>query len=85
MAALQRSAIVASVTSLLAVALGVLAAYALVRRMFRGKGAFAALVFSPLVIPYLVFGIALLVLFKMIDKVLIAVDGHLHRRRACTP
>lgn len=74
-AALQRSAIVASITSVLAVALGVLASYALVRRVFRGKGAFTALVFSPLVIPYLVFGIALLVLFKMIDKVLITVAG----------
>jgi spermidine/putrescine transport system permease protein len=74
-AALQRSAVVATVTSVLAVALGVLASYALVRRAFRGKSAFAALVFSPLVIPYLVFGIALLVLFKLIDKVLITVAG----------
>ena len=74
-ASLERSAIVATVTSVLAVALGVLASYALVRRVFRGKSAFSALVFSPLVIPYLVFGIALLVLFKMIDKVLIAVAG----------
>ncbi len=73
--ALQHSLIVATVTSVIAVALGVLASYALVRRVFRGKGAFSALVFSPLVIPYLVFGIALLVLFKMIDKVLIAVAG----------
>jgi spermidine/putrescine transport system permease protein len=74
-AALERSAIVATVTSIVAVALGVLASYALVRRAFRGKSAFAALVFSPLVIPYLVFGIALLVLFKLIDKVLIVVAG----------
>jgi spermidine/putrescine transport system permease protein len=74
-AALERSAIVATVTSMLAAALGVLASYALVRRAFRGKSAFAALVFSPLVIPYLVFGIALLVLFKLIDKVLITVAG----------
>jgi spermidine/putrescine transport system permease protein len=74
-AALERSAIVATVTSVLAVALGVLASYALVRRAFRGKSAFAALVFSPLVIPYLVFGIALLVLFKLIDRVLITVAG----------
>lgn len=73
--ALQRSAIVATVTSIVAVALGVLASYALVRRVFRGKSGFSALVFSPLVIPYLVFGIALLVLFKMVDKVLIAVAG----------
>jgi spermidine/putrescine transport system permease protein len=75
LAALQRSAIVATVTSILAVALGVLASYALVRKVFRGKAAFSALVFSPLVIPYLVFGIALLVLFKMVDKVMVALTG----------
>ena len=75
LAALQRSAIVATVTSIVAVALGVLASYALVRRVFRGKSAFSALVFSPLVIPYLVFGIALLVLFKALDKVLVALTG----------
>jgi len=74
-ASLERSLVVATLTSLIAVGLGVLASYALVRRVFRGKSAFSALVFSPLVIPYLVFGIALLVLFKMIDKVLIAVAG----------
>ena len=75
LAALQRSAIVATVTSLVAVGLGVLASYALVRKVFRGKAAFSALVFSPLVIPYLVFGIALLVLFKMVDKVMVALTG----------
>ena len=75
LAALQRSAIVATVTSIVAVALGVLASYALVRRVFRGKAAFSALVFSPLVIPYLVFGIALLVLFKLFDKVMIQLTG----------
>jgi spermidine/putrescine transport system permease protein len=75
LAALQRSAIVATVTSILAVALGVLASYALVRKVFRGKAGFSALVFSPLVIPYLVFGIALLVLFKMVDKVMVALTG----------
>jgi len=74
-ASLQRSAIVATVTSVLSVGLGVMASYALIRRVFRGKGAFSALVFSPLVIPYLVFGIALLVLFKMLDKVMIALTG----------
>ena len=35
----------------------------------------SALVFSPLVIPYLVFGIALLVLFTLFDKVLIQLTG----------
>ena len=75
LSALQRSAIVATVTSIFAVALGVLASYALVRRVFRGKAAFSALVFSPLVIPYLVFGISLLVLFKLFDKVMIQLTG----------
>ena len=35
----------------------------------------SALVFSPLVIPYLVFGISLLVLFKLVDKVLTQLSG----------
>jgi spermidine/putrescine transport system permease protein len=73
--ALQRSAIVATVSSILAVVLGMLSSYALVRRQFRGKSAFAALVFSPLVIPYLVFGIALLVLFTASDRFLTATTG----------
>ncbi len=75
LSALQRSAIVATFSSIVAVALGVLASYALVRRRFRGKSAFSALVFSPLVIPYLVFGIALLVLFTAFDKFLTATTG----------
>jgi spermidine/putrescine transport system permease protein len=49
--------------------------YALVRRFFRGKPAVSALVFSPLVIPYVVFGIALLVLFTALDKVLVSTTG----------
>jgi len=68
--ALGRSAIVATVSSMLAVTLGVLCSYALVRRRFRAKPAVSSLVFSPLVIPYVVFGISLLVLFTAADKVL---------------
>ena len=75
LASLQRSAIVATASSIIAVGLGVLASYALVRRRFRGKSAFSALVFSPLVIPYLVFGIALLVLFTAFDKLLTTATG----------
>jgi len=67
---LERSAIVAVVSSVIAVALGVLVAFALVRRRFFGKSAVSALVFSPLVVPYLVFGISLLVLFTAVDKIL---------------
>ena len=62
-AALQRSALIAAATSVGAVILGVLASLALVRRAFRGKPLVSALLLSPLVIPYVVFGIALLLLF----------------------
>ena len=60
---LATSAIVAAVSSVGAVVLGVLASIALARRRFRGKALVSALLLSPLVIPYVVFGIALLLLF----------------------
>jgi spermidine/putrescine transport system permease protein len=62
------SAKVATVASIAAVVLGLLAAIALVRRSFMAKGAVSALLLSPLVIPYIVFAIALLILFVQIDK-----------------
>ena len=62
-AALGTSAIIAALTSVGAVLLGVLSSIALVRRRFRAKPLVSALLLSPLVIPYLVFGIALLLLF----------------------
>lgn len=67
---LGRSAFVATVSSLIAVALGVMTSFALIRRRFFGKPVVSALVFSPLVIPYLVFGISLLLIFTLLDKVL---------------
>ncbi len=73
--ALKRSAIVATISSCIAVALGVMASFALIRRRFRGKPAASALFFSPLVIPYLVFGISLLLLFTLVDKLLTRVAG----------
>ena len=69
--ALETSAGVAAVSSLIAVSLGVLAAYAISRRRFRGKGAASGLFLAPLVIPYVVFGIALLILFRAVDDFLI--------------
>ncbi len=72
---LQRSAVVAAVSSLIAVALGVAAAIALLRRRFVGKSAVSALLFSPLVVPYLVFGISLLVIFTAVDKLLTSTTG----------
>lgn len=62
-AALRTSAIVASLSSLGAVTLGLLASLALTRRRFRGMAAVSALLLSPLVIPYIVFGISLLLFF----------------------
>src|SRR5262249_36694497 len=64
--ALETSAVVAAVSSVGAVVLGVLASIGLTRRRFRGKSAVSALLLSPLVIPYVVLGISLLLLFHQI-------------------
>lgn len=73
--ALERSGIVAVISSLIAVGLGLAASIALIRRRFAGKSAFSALLLSPLVVPYLVFGISLLVIFTAVDKFLAATTG----------
>jgi spermidine/putrescine transport system permease protein len=78
--ALWTSAIIATLSSLGAVLLGVLASIALVRRRFRGKPAASALLLSPLVIPYVVFGISLLLLFHQLGisrSILTVVIGHI--------
>jgi len=62
-AALVTSALIAAISSVGAVALGLLASVALARRRIRGKSAVSALLLSPLVIPYVVFGISLLLFF----------------------
>ncbi len=78
--ALQTSAIIAVLSSIGAVLLGVLASIALVRRSFRAKASVSALLLSPLVIPYLVFGISLLLLFHTLGiprSILTVVIGHI--------
>jgi spermidine/putrescine transport system permease protein len=78
--ALQTSAIIAALSSIGAVLLGMLASIALVRREFKGKAPVSALLLSPLVIPYVVFGISLLLLFHTIGiprSVLTVVIGHI--------
>jgi spermidine/putrescine transport system permease protein len=78
--ALETSAIIAAVSSAGAVVLGVLASIALTRRHFLGKAAISALLLSPLVIPYLVFGISLLLLFHTLGvprSLLTVVIGHI--------
>jgi spermidine/putrescine transport system permease protein len=77
--ALVSSAIVAAISSVGAVALGALASIALARRTFRAKALVSALLLSPLVIPYVVFGIALLLLFHTLGiprSLLTVVIGH---------
>ena len=79
-AALETSAIIAAISSLGAVLLGILASIALVRRRFKGKAAVSALLLSPLVIPYVVFGISLLLLFHTVGiprSILTVVIGHI--------
>jgi len=79
-AALGTSAEIAALTSIGAVVLGVLASIALARRRFRGKAAASALLLSPLVIPYVVFGISLLLLFHQLGVgrgTLTVVVGHI--------
>ncbi len=59
---------VAAVAATLATALGTLAALALVRAgAFRGRTLFAGLVYAPLVMPEIITGLALLLLFVAID------------------
>jgi spermidine/putrescine transport system permease protein len=78
--ALETSGIVAALSSVGAVLLGVLASIALVRRRFAGKAAVSALLLSPLVIPYVVFGVSLLLLFHRLGiprSMLTVVIGHI--------
>ena len=79
-ASLETSAIIAALSSLGAVVMGILASIALTRRRFRGRAAVSALLLSPLVIPYVVFGISLLLLFHQLGvprSLLTVVIGHI--------
>jgi spermidine/putrescine transport system permease protein len=77
--ALETSAIVAALSSVVAVVLGTLASIGLTRGRFRGRAVVSALLLSPLVIPFVVFGIALLLLFHSLGvprSLLTVVIGH---------
>jgi spermidine/putrescine transport system permease protein len=63
-ASILTSVKVASVSSLGAVVLGLLASIVLVRRDFFGRGGASALLLSPLVVPYIALAIGLLVFFN---------------------
>jgi len=78
--ALETSAIIAALSSIGAVFLGILASIALVRRRFRARAPVSALLLSPLVIPYVVFGISLLLFFHAAGiqrSILTVVIGHI--------
>jgi spermidine/putrescine transport system permease protein len=78
--ALTTSAVVAVCSSTIAVFLGVLAAIALVRRRFFGRSIVSALLLAPLVIPYIVFGVSLLLFFHAAGiprSLLTVVIGHI--------
>jgi spermidine/putrescine transport system permease protein len=78
--ALETSAIIAALSSIGAVVLGTLASIALARRRFRGKAVASAFLLSPLVIPFVVFGISLLLLFHSLGiprSILTVVIGHI--------
>jgi spermidine/putrescine transport system permease protein len=64
--ALKTSAYVALLTAIMTTALAVPAAIAFVRRRFFAKGLVSGILLAPLVIPLVVFGISLLILFNTI-------------------
>jgi len=62
--AARNSLFLGVITSLVATGLGTMAALAVMRYSFRLKGVFVAVASTPLVIPYVVLGVALLILFN---------------------
>lgn len=66
LSSLQTSGFVALVTAVVAVALAIPASILLVRRRFFAKSLVSGVLLAPLVIPLVVFGIALLILFNAI-------------------
>jgi len=67
MEAVRNSAVVAVGSSLVATALGASAAIALLRFKFRGKGLIVAVALLPLLVPFLILGVALLILFAALN------------------
>jgi spermidine/putrescine transport system permease protein len=64
LSALKTSLLVATMTSIVATALAIPASIALVRRRFFAKGLVSGVLLAPLVIPLVVLGISLLILFN---------------------
>ena len=78
-ASLETSAEVAAISSVVAVALGILASIGISRSRFRGRGLVTAVLLIPLVIPLVVLGISLLLLFHVLGtqlSILTIAIGH---------
>lgn len=73
MHSLWLSAWIGLVTAVLATAIGMPAAMVLAWRPFRGKGAVFALILAPIIIPQMVVGIALLLLFRYTPELIGAI------------
>jgi len=69
MAATLLSAEIALGTTAVALALGIPAAFGLVRRQFRGKGALVAFFMSPIIVPYIITAIAMYFLFARLGLI----------------
>lgn len=63
----QHSLVVAAISSTVATALGTMVAILLSRFEFRGKSLMTGLAILPLIVPYVVLGVAFLILFRALD------------------
>jgi spermidine/putrescine transport system permease protein len=68
--ALWNSTLIAVVTTVIATAIGTMAAIAVVRHRFRGRGAFGLVAGVPLAFPQLLLGIVLLLWFSVLGRML---------------
>lgn len=66
---IRTSATIALMSSTASIVVGLLMAIPLARRKFKAKTPIMALVLSPLVVPHLVFGVALLITFRSVSLV----------------
>ncbi len=64
---MRTSATIALMSSTASIVVGLLMAIPLARRKFKAKAPIMALVLSPLVVPHLVFGVALLITFRSVE------------------
>lgn len=64
---LKNTILLAVISTLLSIVIGTLVAFGMYRYKFRGKGLLDAMLYIPIVIPEIVLGISLMVLFSMLN------------------